>query len=241
MKIAILECDEVLAKLQPRFGQYSDMIQRLLALGEGEFAFEVFDCTRQHYPDDPTAFDLFITTGSKASAYWDEPWIQRLIEFVRQLDKLGCKLVGICFGHQIIALALGGRVERSPRGWGIGIAHNRVVTRPAWMGEYKRQLDLIVSHQDQVTQLPTGAEVIAESDFCPYFMVQWNDHFLSIQGHPEWNNDYSRALIEERRDRFPAELVECALESLQGQPDNRLFARWILDFATARHGNGNGG
>lgn len=230
MKVAILECDEVLEKFQPQFGHYRDMVRQMFQPFDVPFEFTVFDCQKGHYPGDIDDYDCYITTGSKASVYDEARWIQQLIGFVKRLDRHKKKLIGICFGHQIIAMACQGMVEKSKKGWGIGVAVNRLVSHPDWMSEIKPELHIIVSHQDQITILPKDAEVIAESDFCPFFMVQWNDHFLSIQGHPEWNRDYSRTLINERRSIIDPERVEAGLRSLDIEPDNVLFVRWILDF-----------
>jgi len=234
MKVAILECDHAPERLLTQFGDYSDMIRHMLDTTGNKFDFDIFDCRRGDYPANLDIYDFFITTGSKADAYDDSPWIKQLIEFIHRLDEEEKKLIGICFGHQIIAMARQGRVEKSDKGWGIGIANNRIITTPDWMGVRRPELNIIVSHQDQVTDIPDDALVIAASDFCPYFVVQWNDHFLSIQGHPEWNNDYSRALINDRRDIIPGERVEAGLNSLVEQPDNALFTQWILDFIQYR-------
>ena len=231
MNIAILQCDDVLEKLRPDYGSYQHMIQHMFDDMEGSFNFEIFNCKQEQYPDDIHDFDLYITTGSKAGAYEDTPWIKQLIEFVRKLDHQQKKLIGICFGHQIIAIAKNQRVQRSPKGWGIGVAINRIVNTPAWMAKQKPALNIIVSHRDQIISLPSEARVIVESDFCPYFVVQWNRHFLSIQGHPEWNTNYSRSLMNERRAIIPAERIEMGLNSLCLEPDNKLFTKWILDFA----------
>ncbi len=235
MKIAILQCDDVVEKLQPQFGHYHDMIRHMLRTHAPAqtFEFEVFDCQQQCYPADIDDFDCYITTGSKASAYDDAPWIARLIDFVSTLDQQRKKLIGICFGHQIIALALGHEVRKSDKGWGIGIASNRVIATPDWMSTPATTINILVSHQDQVMSVPADAIVIAESDFCPYFVVQWNHHFLSIQGHPEWNNAYSAALIDARRNIIPARRVNEALRSLRQQPDNALWVSWMIDFIQA--------
>lgn len=230
MKVAILQCDEVLDKFQPQFGHYHDMIRNMFKIAGEAFEFDCFDCQQQHYPEDIHAYDFYITTGSKAGAYEDLPWIHRLIEFVRQLDAEQKKLIGICFGHQIIALAKNKAVRQSPKGWGIGVAVNRIVTSPEWIKQKATEINIIVSHQDQISSLPEEAVVIAESDFCPYFIVQWNGHFLSVQGHPEWHTDYSAALINDRRSIIPVDRVNSALLSLRIKPDNALFVSWILDF-----------
>lgn len=230
-RVAILQCDEVMEKLQGQFGRYPDMISKMFTgAGNGPFEFTVFDCRKEQYPQEIHTFDLYITTGSKASAYDNQAWISRLIEFIRILDREGKKLVGICFGHQLIAMASGGLVEKSAKGWGVGIATNRVINRPAWMADKRAEINILTSHQDQVTRLPEGALIIAGSDFCPYFVVQWNDHFLGIQGHPEWQREYSRALMNERRSIIAAETIEQGLATLAAKPDNALFVDWIIDF-----------
>ncbi len=234
MKVAILQCDEVREVFLPQFEQYSEMIIRMFDVINASLEFEIFDCQKGHYPDDIDAYDFYITTGSKAGVYEELPWIDQLIKFIQKLDYHKKKLTGICFGHQIIAMALKGKVEKSDKGWGVGVATNRIINRPDWMKEnesdHKLELNIIVSHQDQITFLPDDALVIAESDFCPYFVVQWNGHFLSVQGHPEWQTDYSRALMIDRKDIIPAERIEQGLSSLNIEPDNALFTHWIMDF-----------
>ena len=241
MKIAILQCDDVLEKLQPRFGNYPQMIAELLGAVnvDASVVSQVFDVRKGYYPENIDAWDLFITTGSKASVYDRDDWIDVLIDFVRHLNKAGKKMLGICFGHQILALANGGVVEKSTKGWGIGIASNRLVYRPEWMSGATAEINLIVSHQDQISQLPGGTRVIAESDFCRYFMVQWGEHSLSVQGHPEWCAGYSRALINDRRQLIPHARIEQGLGSLEKKADNMLFGRWILEFARHKYSRGN--
>lgn len=230
MRAAIIQCDSVMPELLPKFGDYPDMIVRMFHEAGVDATFDVFDAQAGQYPEDLDMYDFFITTGSKAAAYDADDWILQLVRFIRLLDEQGRRLIGICFGHQAIALARNGIVEKSPKGWGVGVARNRVVATPGWMNAPSQQLNIIVSHQDQVSDLPADATVIAASDFCPNFVVQWNEHFLSIQGHPEWHADYSRALMEQRRDSIGEARVASGLESLATEPDNRLFTRWILDF-----------
>lgn len=230
MKAAIIQCDAVLNELIAEFGDYTDMIKRMFEAVDADLEYRVFDARQGVYPENIDAFDFYITTGSKAGVYEDSPWIQALIEFVQLLDDKRKKLIGICFGHQVIAMARHGQVEKSPKGWGVGVSRNRIIAHPAWMKAPKDELNIIVSHQDQITRLPAGSLVIATSDFCPYFIVQWGNHFLSIQGHPEWRREYSRALMNRRRDSLGAEVTDAGLASLVVEPDNAVFTRWILDF-----------
>ena len=234
MKAAILQCDAVLDKFQPQFGNYPTMIEQMFDGIDLAISFDTYDCRQGQFPDDIDAYDFFLTTASRASAYENVEWVQQLIEFVQLLYRQHKKLIGICFGHQIIALALGGKIEKSEKGWGVGIASNRIVDHPAWMDEEPFDINLIVSHQDQIVELPDDTLIIAESDFCPYFIVQWGDNFLSTQGHPEWSSDYSRTLINDRRAIIPAERVNSGLDSLRVEPENRLFAQWIMGFVQHR-------
>ncbi len=193
-------------------------------------SFDTYDCRQGQLPEDINEYDFYLTTGCKASVYENLFWIQQLIEFVRQLDKHQKKLIGICFGHQIIAIARDGKVEKKDKGWGIGTASNRVISHPSWMSDAPTEINILVSHQDQITELPTDTLLIAESDFCPFFIVQWGDHFLSIQGHPEWSTDFSRVLINSKRTTIPVDRINAGLDSLKVEPDNGLFIQWIMRF-----------
>lgn len=230
MKAAILQCDNVLTKFQPRFEDYPEMVAKMFSEIDLPLSFDTFDCQQGQFPTDINEYDFYITTGSKASVYDDLDWVKRTIEFIRLLDKEKKKLIGICFGHQLMAMACNGEVNKSDKGWAIGIAQNRVISHPAWMNETPDSINILVSHQDQISKLPENTQVIAESDFCPYFIVQWGDHFLSIQGHPEWVTDYSRTLINDRRAIIPADLVTTGLKSLEINPDSALFIHWIIEF-----------
>jgi len=230
MKAAILQCDNVLEKFQARFGDYPKMVEQMFDGFDPSLSFDTYDCRHGQFPEEINQYDFYLTTGSKASVYEDSTWIQQLITFIQQLDKNKKKLIGICFGHQLIALARGGKVKKSDKGWGIGIANNRVMSHPVWMNNEPAEINILVSHQDQITDLPDDTLLIAGNDFCPFFIVQWGNHFLSIQGHPEWNIDYSKTLINERKAIIPADRIKTGLESLTIEPDNAMFVRWIMKF-----------
>ncbi len=230
MQVAILQCGNVAEKFQPRFGDYPEMVTNMFAGCPPPLSFDTYDCQRGQLPAHIDAYDFYITTGSKASVYEDAQWIQELIHFIRMLAKHKKKLIGICFGHQLIAMACQGKVENSAKGWGVGIARNRVIFSPEWMPEKTEAINILASHQDQICELPETAQVIAESDFCPFFVVQWGRHFLSIQGHPEWQAAYARALMKDRRGIIPANTITAGIKSLQVEPDNALFAKWIIEF-----------
>lgn len=230
MKIGILQCDDVLDSLQPEFGNYPQMFRELMLRVDPGLEFAVYDARTGGLPDDIDDCDAYITTGSRHGVLDGLEWVDDLETFIRRLDTAKKKFVGICFGHQLMAQALGGEVERSPKGWGVGVSFNQVVGPRPWMEPFQGGLDLVVSHQDQVSRLPDGVEVLASSAFCPYYMLQRGDHLLSIQGHPEFSRDYSRALTLTREDRIPPNRVREALHSLTAGVDDELTIRWILNF-----------
>ncbi|MBL1375802.1 glutamine amidotransferase-related protein [Zobellella iuensis] len=230
MKIGILQCDDVLEQLQPRHGNYPEMIRRLLLAVDNDLEFVVYRVLDQQLPEHPAACDAYITTGSRHGVNDGHDWVNRLADFVALLYREQRKLVGICFGHQLMAKALGGEVVQSDKGWGIGVSFNQVDKTQPWMTPPSRALDLVVSHQDQVSRLPADAEVLAGSPFCPFYMVQYRDHFLGIQGHPEFSRPYSADLMATRQERFPPHRYREALASLGAEVDDLLLARWILAF-----------
>ncbi|MEH6824429.1 MAG: GMP synthase [Motiliproteus sp.] len=230
MKIGILQCDDVMDELQPEFGNYPAMFEALLGEIAPDWEFVTYRAVDEELPATVDACDGYITTGSRYGVNDGAAWITQLEAFVAELAQAGKKFVGICFGHQLLANVLAGRAEKSDRGWGVGVSFNQVDVKKPWMEPYQPSLDLVVSHQDQITQLPPGAEVLASSPFCPYYMLQYGQHLLSVQGHPEFSKPYSAALIARRGDRIPAPRCREGQVSLAAEVDDRLMMRWIINF-----------
>lgn len=225
-RIAILETGRPPEPLRAKFGGYPDMFGALL--GEG-FETEVFDATAGALPD-PDAFDGAIITGSPAGVYEDHGWIPPLLDWIRAA-RGRLRLVGVCFGHQAMAQALGGRVEKSERGWGVGLHAYEIADQAEWMSPPARRIAIPVSHQDQVVVAPPDARVIARSDFTPYAGLAYGDDAISFQCHPEFSPAFAAALYEGRRGRIAAPLVDQALRSLNtGQDDRATVTRWIRTF-----------
>ncbi|HEX8620597.1 MAG TPA: type 1 glutamine amidotransferase [Allosphingosinicella sp.] len=225
MEIGILRTGAPPGGLEARFGSYDAMFARLLGPG---FAIRGYDVAAGELPSSPRAHPAFLVTGSAAGVYEPLPWIAPLLAFLREA-RGGPKLVGICFGHQAMAEALGGRVEKSERGWAVGLQDYEIVARPDWMGaDPPQRIAVPVSHQDRVTVAPPGAQVLAHSAFSPFGMLAWGRDALSMQFHPEFEPDYARALIEHRRARLPA--PDAALASLDSPDDRALVAGWIRNF-----------
>ncbi len=234
MKIGILQCDDVQEQLQPAFGNYPQMFCELMLQIDPQLEFAIYDVRLGELPADIDDCDAYITSGSRHGVLDGLAWVAELEDFIRRLDAGRKKFAGICFGHQLLARALGGEVEQSARGWGVGVSFNQIDSRKAWMEPYKPGIDLVVSHQDQVSRLPEGVEVLASSAFCPFYMLQYQEHMLSVQGHPEFSREYSRELTLSRQSRIPPNRVREALHSLSAEVDDLLVMRWIINFFNAR-------
>jgi len=234
VKIGILEAENLKPELVEKFGGYSDMTQRLLSTIEPQLMFETHAVINGEYPQDINQCDAWLVTGSKASAYDEADWIRQLALFIQKLAGQQKKLIGICFGHQLIAQALGGKVEKSNKGWGVGIMTSDVVCHKAWMQPMRQAFALLVSHQDQVVELPPQAERIAGNDFCINSSYQINKHILCFQGHPEFSVAYARQSMDGRRSLLGEDTYRQAQASLNKPIDEQLIAAWILNFIQAR-------
>ena len=222
MNLGILETGKPPAELIARFGRYPAMLEALIGV-EGQS----YDVEAGELPQRPEAHDAYLITGSPAGVYEDRAWIARLQVFLG-LAKGRTKLVGICFGHQIMAQAFGGHVEKSDKGWGIGLHDYPVVARQPWMDE-STIFSAPASHQDQVVLQPPRTEVVASSIFTPYAALAWTDQpAISFQFHPEFSPDFAQALIESRRDRLAD--ADRAIASLERPNDNQRIGDWIRRF-----------
>ena len=228
--IGILEADTLDDDVIRRFGRYADSFSSLLSAVEPQLRFKTYHVTEQEYPQDVNTCDAYLITGSKASCYDDIDWIHRLKRFVRDCWEREIKLLGICFGHQLIAEALGGTVEKSHKGWGIGLARSEVTHTPDWLFPQQPCFNLLVSHQDQVTRLPDEASLIATNDFCPISGYRINHTVLTFQGHPEFSRDYLNHIMTQRREHIGEQAYQQGVKSLKQIEDNELVARWIVNF-----------
>jgi len=224
MRLGLLVCDHVRPEFLHISGDYPYMFRRLFA-GHPEVELVVYDVIGGEIPSDPGECDAWITTGSRYSVNDDEPWIHRLEEFVRDVAGDEVPFVGVCFGHQLIAKALGGTVVKSERGWGVG-AKEVKVREDLGLGH---SYTVITSHQDQIDSLPPGAEVLGWNEHCPISMVGVGENMIGIQGHPEFDPAYSEALMESRRGTLiPEPTVDEGLASLDSNIEAGHLVDWIL-------------
>ena len=233
MTIGLLLCDDVQTQFQPEHGHYPDMFQALLEQHDPTLQIITYRALDGQLPENTNDCDGWIISGSRHSVNDPFPWISALEAFVKQLYTDGQKTVGICFGHQLMAKALGGTVTKSDKGWGIGVSENTLIQQPDWMHpapEWPGTLRLLVSHQEQVRHLPESASLLASSDFCPYYMVTYSDHFLSIQGHPEFTKAYMEALIHSRKKVMPRSVTQKGIQSIRQPVDSSVTGQWLLNY-----------
>jgi GMP synthase-like glutamine amidotransferase len=230
--IGILQADAVLAQFQNDHGDYPGMFEKMFTRLDDTISFRHYNVEAGEYPASMGECDGYVITGSKKSVYDDEPWIHALADFVKRAYESNTKLVGICFGHQLIAHVLGGNTAPADAGWGVGVHKSTIVDSADFMQPSQDSVSLIVSHKDQVRELPQGARLIAGSDFCPHAIFQHGE-LLGIQGHPEFMKDYSRDLMGMRREILGEGKYQAGVESLAQPLDSELVVRWMVNFIRA--------
>jgi len=237
MRIGIFQVDSVLPEFRDRFENYPQMFEALFvsAASNGEtHTFQNYDIQKGEFPRDLDECDGYVITGGKDSVYDDLVWIRELEIIVQRLHSARKKLVGICFGHQLIANCLGGESGPAPHGWTVGVQASEItsndLSQPSWMNPRVESFNLISSHKDQVLRLPENAHVYCESNVCPIGGFSIGEHIITFQGHPEFSADYSDVLLNLRRELLGEQCYEFGQASLRLPLHRDLVGRWILNF-----------
>lgn len=230
-RITIIETGLVGPQYRERHGSYPEMFRRMLAAADPSITCDVASVTDDAALPAPATLDAILITGSAAGVYDEFAWIAPLEEFVRAAYDARVPMVGVCFGHQLIAQALGGIVRKSEKGWGIGRHVYRIAPGNGLIaGE---TIAAACSHQDQVITPPASARTIMSSEFTPHAgLLYANDTTLSVQPHPEFTADYASALCDLRRGRAPDDMVDAAKASLAAPLDHARLGGVITRFLT---------
>ena len=240
MRLGILVTGYVPEHMESEYGEYTQQFRRLYQAVDPSVDVVAVDVLAGEMPDAPDACDAWVITGSKHGVYDDLPWIEPLKDFLRQARAAGVPLVGICFGHQLMAEAFGGRAEKSDKGWGCGVHDYAFQARPGWLEGAKDGFAMHAMHQDQVTAIPQDATRLAASPFCEYAMLSYGNaeapDAISIQPHPEFEVGYARGLVELRKgDLIPDDTADKALDTFGSHVDGEAFARWSLGYVRKMH------
>jgi GMP synthase-like glutamine amidotransferase len=229
MKLCILDNDVLDPAAEPIWGSYAAMFERLLrGVGfEGEVA--VFSARHGQYPTSFESYDAVLLTGSRADAFSSEPWVVALQGHVSDLLAQEKKLIGVCFGHQLVAHCLGAPVGRAAQGWGVGRT-TYAWHEPQLFCDLPEQVSLLASHQDQVLELPEGATLLASNAHCPVAAYSISEQVLCVQPHPEFDTRYAAFLLGKRRAMFGEAVYQDRVESLQEGHDGIQFAAFMLRF-----------
>jgi GMP synthase-like glutamine amidotransferase len=230
VRVGLLLCDHVRPGFRPVAGDYPEFFAKFFA-EQPAIEIVTFDLIAGEFPVDLDQCDAWITTGSRHSVYDELPWETALADLVRRLDQERRKLVGICFGAQMIAHALGGRVARAPGGWQVGLKEVTIAAPQSWMNPPADKFRILHLNADQILTPPDRLRVLGSSAGVPISVVAVGDHFVGFQGHPEFVPAYSAVLMEARRGvLIPDEVVDAGLSSLSAEPDTRLLSEWIATF-----------
>lgn len=213
-----------------RFPDDGEKFRRLLQPLRPDWEFVTVPVKDGVFPGHADDFDGYIITGSPVSVNENSKWIKQLFKFIRELDAKKIPTFGACFGHQAIAMALGGKVEKSDKGWGLGAAETAYQNFAPWMQPQQSAMTLFAAHEDQVTKLPKGAEVLGGSEFCPFGAYRIGSHIFTTEYHPEMTADFVTALLDELESGIDAQTIAASRASLANAAEGPAFARWIVNF-----------
>ncbi len=221
--------DEIQDSLYRNHGGYQKFFSDLLVVNEETVSISVYDVMKGQLPEDPLEQQGWIVGGSRSSITTLEPWMFNLFDFLRELDTNKVPTVGICFGHQALAHALGGEVKRRDV-WGLGAQPTNIHSVEPWMIPQVSSPLISFCHEDEVTKLPEGGKLIGGNESCEIAMFSKGDHIFSMQPHPEFSNEFTRDLYCEWSHLFENSSLKDANDSLESPSDRHIIASWIREF-----------
>lgn len=197
---------------------------------EERFRYRVYMTIGGEVPQNLDEQDAYMITGSPLSVLDRHIFSDALADFIQRCDRAEKPLLGACFGHQAIAQALGGKVERSLAGYNIGVEDTRFHTRRAWMQPERNSLPMFVFHEDQVTDVPPGCDLLGSSDKCKIASFAKGDHIFTTQAHPEFTQSFTSCVLDFMESKLDADTAAAARSSLDRDQQGNVFAHWCTRF-----------
>lgn len=228
MRVGLLICDEPAERYLKEVGDYLTMFSAAFP-GQEFVKYEIF---KDQFPSDVRDETAYMMTGSRYSVYDNIPWIGKGKALIRDIYQHNLKFVGVCFGHQMMAEALGGKVEKARQGWNVGVKTFEIVQTKPWISPVHGRFSIQMMCQDQVVMLPSIAENLAGSSECPYGLMAVGSQMLSVQGHPEFPEEYSMELIRLRRGKIGEKEAENAVATFDQKCDLELIRTYVMNFLT---------
>jgi len=202
----------------------------LFDLQEDRFEYRIYMTIGGEIPKDIEEQDAFMITGSPLSVLDQHVFSDGLMDFIRRCDTAKKPLFGACFGHQAIALALGGKVERSRNGYNVGIEETTFHQKRPWMTPLHDALAMYVFHEDLVTELPPGCDLLGSSSQCKNASFAKGDHIFTTQAHPEITHEFMSCVLRDFENKLPETVAKNAWESMQQEQFGHVFATWSTQF-----------
>ena len=228
--LGLLETDILYDDLVQDYQSYGHMFARFFSSLNPDIHFRYYQVQQGELPTDLSECDAWLITGSKAGVYESHPWIAALQAWIKEAYQKQQRLLGVCFGHQLLAHTLGGKAIKNPDGWGIGVHTAELLYVAQCFRDPKREINLLYSHQDQVVELPPEAHCFLSSDFCRYAGFIIPERVFTVQGHPEFTPEYLKRLLHRRQTCIGADTYKAGMLSLNEATDADLIGRWMIEF-----------
>lgn len=228
-KIAIISTCAIDSEAYAAFPRETEQIKSMMFNERPHWEYHFFDIFNGEFPD-ISIFDAFVFSGSPSSVNDNDAWVAAMFDYIRQVFAAKKPQIGLCFGHQAIAKALGGHVDNSPSGWSIGTVNTEFFDHTAWMTPALPQLRLFASHSEQVLRLPTGARLLAQTDECPHAGFCIDTRVFATQHHPEMEKDFVALILKVESDDLTEAQISKFTQSLTQPDDSKVFAGWIAQF-----------